>query len=78
MSSFAEDALVSAVTHFVGQSRAYLLLTEGVLHEIGSLQDERAVPLVESMRVILREPTAPGTLRHVERAGTELLRTLRA
>ncbi len=78
MSSVAEDALVSAVTHFVGQSRAHILLTEGVLREIGSLQDERAAPLVQSMRLTLHEPALPGTLRYVERAATELLQTLRA
>ena len=74
--SVAEDTLVSAVTYFVGQTRAFLLLMEGAQHEIGSLHDESAAPLVEAMRLALREPAGPGTLRHVERAATDLLRTL--
>jgi hypothetical protein len=77
VSGVAGDALTSAVDHFLGQTRAYLILLEGVQHEIGSLHDDRAGPLVESMRLTLREPAEPGTLRHVERAVTELARALR-
>jgi hypothetical protein len=77
MSSLTDDALVSAVAHFVGQTRAFVLMTEGVLHEMGSLQDERAVRLLESMRLTLREPGTPGTLRLVEQLASELLRSLR-
>jgi hypothetical protein len=78
MSHFQEEALRSAVTHLVGQSRAFILQMEAVQHEVGSLQDERAVRLVDALGLTLREPAAPGTLRHVENAASELLRTLRS
>jgi hypothetical protein len=77
MSAVTEDALVSAVIHFVGQTRAYVLMTEGVLHEIGSLQDGRAARLLESMRLTLGEGAPLGTLRRVEQDATDLLRSLR-
>jgi hypothetical protein len=72
-----DDALVGAVQHVVGQSRAFLHLLESAHHEIGSLRDERANRLVEALGVTLREPAEPGTVRHVERTATELLRSLR-
>jgi hypothetical protein len=77
VSYFQEEALRSAVTHLVGQSRAFILQMEATRHEVGTLQDERAVRLVEALGLTLREPAEPGTLRHVENAATELLRTLR-
>jgi hypothetical protein len=73
----SEEALVSAVLHVVGKSRAFILEIGGAIEEIGSLHNDRADLLVEAMRVALREPAGPGTLRHVERAATELLRSLR-
>jgi len=71
-----EDALESATLHLVGQSRAFLLQLDSVRQEIGSLQDPRATRLVEAIALTLREPAGPGTLRHVERTASELLRTL--
>jgi len=71
-----DDWLVSAVLHFVGQSRAYLHQLEGVLNEVGSLHDERADRLLEAMQLTLASPARPGTLRHVEQAATDLLRSL--
>jgi hypothetical protein len=73
-----DDALISATLHLVGQSRAFLHQLEGAQHEIGSLHDERAAGLVEAIGLTLREPAAPGTLRHVEQSASELLRILRA
>jgi hypothetical protein len=74
----SEDALVSATLHLVGQSRAFVHQVESAMHEIGSLHDERAGRVVASMRLTLREPAGPGSVRHVEQAATELLRSLRA
>lgn len=75
--SLTDSALESATLHLVGQSRAFLLQLDSVRQEIGSLQDERAIRLVEAIALTLREPAGPGTLRHVEQAASELLRTLR-
>ncbi len=72
-----DDALVSATLHLVGQSRAFALQLDGARNEIGSLNDDRAVRLVEALGLTLREPASPGTLRHVEQAASELLRRLR-
>ncbi len=69
-------ALEQAVTHLVGRSRGFLLEIEGFVHEIGSLRDERAGRLMESMRMTACEPAGPGTLRHLETAASELLRRL--
>jgi hypothetical protein len=77
VSYFQEEALRSAVTHLVAQSRAFILQMEATKHEVGTLQDERAVGLIEALGQTLREPAGPGTLRHLERAATDLLRTLR-
>ena len=74
--TLSDDALVSAVLHFVGRSRAYLHQVEGALDEVGSLRDERAQRLVDALRLALASPDQPGTLRHVERAATDLLRSL--
>jgi hypothetical protein len=60
-----------------GQSRAFLLQLDSVRKEIGSLHDPRAARLVEPIDHSLREPAEPGTLRHVEREASELLRSLR-
>ena len=65
-----------AVTHLVGQSRAYVHYLESALDEIGSLKDERAGRVVEALGLTLRAPIAPGTVRHVEQAATQLLREL--
>ncbi len=78
MGRMADVALERAVTHLVGQSRAFVLLVESALREMSSLQDERAERLMESMRMTVREPAGPGTLRHVEMAATDLLRRLMA
>jgi hypothetical protein len=75
---FNDDALASATVHLVGQSRAFALQLDGARNEIGSLNDDRAARLVEALGLALREPASPGTLRHVERAASELLRSLRA
>lgn len=71
-----DDQLVRAVQYVVGQSRAFVAQMEFALGEIGSLRDERAVRVVEALELTLREPAGPGTLHHVERAATELLRAL--
>jgi hypothetical protein len=73
----SDDSLVSAVLHLVGQSRAFVHQIEGALDEVGSLSDERADRLVEAMQLTLAQPARPGTLRHVEQAATDLLRSLR-
>ena len=72
----SDDSLASAVLHIVGQSRAYLHQIEGALEEVGSLNDERARRLLEAMQLTLASPARPGTLRHVEQAATDLLRSL--
>lgn len=74
--SVADVALERAVTHLVGQSRAFMLFVESALREISSLQDERTDRLMESKRMTVREPAGPGTLRHVESAASELLQRL--
>jgi hypothetical protein len=71
-----DDALVSAVMHLVGRSRAYLQQVEGALTEIEMLEDERANRLIEALELTLGAPARPGTLRHVEQAATMLLRSL--
>ena len=73
-----DDALVSATLHLVGQSRAFALQLDGARNEIGSLNDDRAARLVAVLELTLREPAGPGTLRDVEQAASELLRSLRA
>lgn len=75
--SLTDDALESATVHLVGQSRAFLLQLDSVHQEIGSLQDARAARLVKAIGLTLGEPAVPGTLRDVEQAASELLRTLR-
>jgi hypothetical protein len=70
----SEESLVSAVIHIVGQSRAYVHQIEGAMDEVGSLNDERARRLLEAMKLTLA--AQPGTLRHLERAATDLLRSL--
>jgi hypothetical protein len=69
--------LESAAIHLLGQSRAYLLQVEAAYHEIGSMHDERAARLVESLGLAFRERPAPGTPRHVELAAADLLRRFR-
>jgi hypothetical protein len=76
--SFTDDALVSATLHLVGQSRAFAFQLDGARNEIGSLNDDRAAGLVETLGLSLREPAGLGTLRHVEQAASQLLRSLRA
>jgi len=71
-----KGTLELAVMHLVGQSRAYVHYLDSALAEIGSLQDERAARVVEALRLTLREPIGPGTLRHVECAASQLLREL--
>ena len=73
-----DDALVSATLHLVGQSRAFALQLDAARNEIGSQNDDRAARLVEALGLTLREPAGPGTLRDVEQAASELLRSLRA
>jgi hypothetical protein len=73
-----DDVLVSATLHLVGQSRAFALQLDAARNEIGSLNDDRAERLVEALGLTLREPASPGTLRDVEQAASELLRSLRA
>jgi hypothetical protein len=72
-----DDALVSATLHLVGQSRAFALQLDAARHEIGSLNDARAGRLVDVLGLTLREPAGSGTLRDVEQAASELLRSLR-
>ena len=72
-----DDALISATLHMVGQSRAFRLQVEGWLHEIGSLNDDRAQSVVWSMRMALTQRERQGTLCDLERQATELLQRLR-
>jgi hypothetical protein len=74
--SLAENALVVAVTHLVGQSRAFLYELEAASGEIGIQPDARVDRLAATLGLTLREPAAPGTLRQVEQVATELLRML--
>jgi hypothetical protein len=67
-----------ATLHLAGQSRAFALQLDATQREIGSLNDDRAAPLVEALGLTLREAAGPGTLRHVEQSASELLRALRA
>lgn len=53
-----------------------VLQLDAARHEIGSLNDARATRLIEALRLTLSEPAGPGTVRHVEQAASELLRTL--
>ncbi len=76
MGRMGDVALEQAVAHLVGRSRGFALEIEGFVNEIGSFRDERAERLMESMRMTVREPAGPGTLRHVEMAASELLRRL--
>jgi hypothetical protein len=73
----SENALVSATTHMVGQSRAFKGQVEGWLKEIGSLNDERAAAVLRSLRTTLTEHEQEGTVSYLERTATGLLRTLR-
>jgi hypothetical protein len=76
--SRADDSLESATLHLAGQSRALVHQLDSARHEIGSLRDTRAAALDEAIGLTLREPAGPGTLRHVQQAASELLRSLRA
>jgi hypothetical protein len=73
-----DDAPVSATLHLVGQSQAFALQLDAARNEIGSLNDDRAARLVDVLELTLHERAAPGTLRHVDRAASQLLRGLRA
>ena len=75
--STADDTLVKAVLHLVGQSRAFVHQVEAGLAELNSLHDERAERLAEAIELTLALPARPGSLRHLEEAGTALLRSLR-
>jgi hypothetical protein len=70
------SALEAAVIHVVGQSRAFLHFAESALREIGSLHDERAAIAVEALQ-LTDSPAHPGSVRHLERAASALLRALR-
>jgi hypothetical protein len=72
----AEAALESAVVHFLGQSRAFVHQAEATLGELACLHDERAARLVEALELTTAEPARPGTLRHLERAASELVRSM--
>lgn len=71
-----QAALDSDVRHLVGKSRAYLHDLRAYLDSIASSGDERAIPVIEALGLTLDMDAPPGTLRHVERTATELLRTL--
>jgi hypothetical protein len=73
-----DDALVSAVLHLVGQSRAFALQLDAARNEIGSLNVDRAARLVDVLGLTLSEPAGPGTVRDIEQAASELLRILRS
>jgi hypothetical protein len=64
--------------HLVGRSRAFALQLDSAEREIDSLHDGPASELVAALRHTLREPVGPGTLRHVERFASGLLRSLTA
>ncbi len=70
---FEEVALERALIHLVGQSRAFLHQVDAALHEIDSMHDQRAFRVVEALQMTTAEPARPGTLRHLERAASELL-----
>jgi hypothetical protein len=74
---FERSALVSAVLHLVGQSRAFLQQLDAAMHEISTLDDERADRLVEALQLTTVDPPKPGTVRHVEQAASLLLLELR-
>ncbi|TMC03004.1 MAG: hypothetical protein E6J41_28800 [Chloroflexi bacterium] len=76
--ALTDDALASVTLHVVGQSRAFMHQVDGWLHEIGSLNDDRAAAVVGSMQQALTEPELQGTLCDLERRATELLQRLRA
>src|SRR5215472_16853773 len=71
-------ALDAALVHLVGQSRAWLLQCEASLDELEGLRDGRTSGLIEALGLTLEEPPRPGTLRHLERAASELLRSTSA
>jgi len=73
----AQAILDSTLTYLVGQSRAWLLQVEANLRELEALRDERADRVVEALRMTSAEPPPPASLRHLEMAATELLRSLR-
>ncbi|TMC07103.1 MAG: hypothetical protein E6J41_16895, partial [Chloroflexi bacterium] len=58
--TLTDDALASVTMHVVGQSRAFKHQVEGWLHEIGSLNDDRAASVVESMQSALAERERQG------------------
>lgn len=72
----ADDALVSAALHVVGQTRAFVHQLAGARREITALNDPRAAAVVEAIDLAMREPAGPGTLRHVEQVASVLLRSL--
>jgi hypothetical protein len=71
-----QAALDAALKYLVGESRAWLLQVEHYLNELSSLHDERTAHVVEALGLTMAEPAKPGTLRHLERAASELLRSL--
>jgi len=71
-------ALERAVLHLVGQSRSWLHLLVSTYTEIAEADDERAARVLEALEMTTAEPVRPGTLLHVERAATELLRSMTA
>ena len=64
------------LAHLVGRSRAWLLQVEADLRELRALRDERAARVVEALAMTSEEPAHPASLRHVERAAAQLLRSL--
>ena len=71
-----DEVLEHVVMDVVAQSIAFVHQLDAALREIERLHDQRAAPLVESVQMTLRQPPGPGTLRHIERAAAELLRSL--
>jgi hypothetical protein len=71
----ARNSLESEARHLVGRTRAFLLELEATARELDLSKDPRA----DSARVAVaaaRSLDEPGSLARVERAGTELLRSL--
>ena len=66
----------AALERLVGECRALLLQVERHLDDLSGLHDDRTAPVVEALGLTMAEPATPGTLRHVEHAARELLRSL--
>jgi hypothetical protein len=72
-----QESLISAVARLVGQTRAFVHEVEGLRDEIDSQHDERAVPVVDAVRLALTQAAREGTVCHLERTASGVLQRLR-